>query len=74
MTKCFWYGHDFVTIEKFFTAECVCPKTIRVCIKCKKIFDTITPYKNWLRKEKESKESRIDKAKRIYSNRYNPND
>ena len=38
MTKCFWYGHDFVTIEKFFTAECVCPKTIRVCIKCKKIF------------------------------------
>lgn len=71
--KCWITGHDLVTIEKFFTTENICPKTIRVCIKCEKIFDTISPYRNYLREQKESKETRLQKAQRIYGNRYNPN-
>jgi len=73
MTKCFWYGHDLVTIEKFFTTDEIIPRSIRVCLRCNKIFDNITPYKEYLKQEKFNKLSRRERAQEIYANRYNPN-
>ncbi len=71
--KCWITGHDYVVIKSLEVRDCLCPKTIRVCIKCKNILDTIAPHQTYLREQKEAKETRLQKAQRIYANRYNPN-
>jgi hypothetical protein len=73
MAKCFFVGHDWVVIDKLYTAECVIPRTKAVCLRCRKIQDNITPYLQYEEREKQKKKSRLEQAKDIYRDRANPN-
>lgn len=70
INKCFWYGHDWVIIKKMYTTECALPRMIRVCLRCDRIHDTITAYKEFLEQEKNKKMSRKERAQEIYDTRH----
>ena len=74
--ECFCKGHDKVTIKKqeptYVLGYYYGPKTIKVCLRCKRIWDEITPYLKLIERLEYDKKSRKEKAEDIYERATSP--